>query len=113
VRALSLLSLVVSLAIVGVLVNAQVQRSGTTSKDQAIAAAKDAAQAGAALSFQQAATALEQFHAANGTYAGADLGGYGVALMRADASSYCVQVDAGDRVYHEAGPHGSPAAGTC
>jgi len=65
------------------------------------------------VTFQQASVALEQSHALNGTYAGVSLGGFGVTLVRADASSYCVQSGSGQSLMHLAGPGGAPAAGAC
>jgi hypothetical protein len=60
----------------------------------------------------QATRTLEQHHAAAGTYAGAALPG-GVRLHATGRGSYCVETKAGDRTWHEAGPHGKPAAGGC
>ena len=58
-----------------------------------------------------AATALEGFHTANGTYAGAAVAG--VALVRADASGYCIQTSPPASVEHLAGPGGMPQPGPC
>jgi hypothetical protein len=38
---------------------------------------------------------------------------FGVALVRADASSYCIQTGAGSALQHETGPGGSPRPGAC
>ena len=67
-----------------------------------------ARQAALAARFQQAVVQLEQFHALNGTYAGATTD-TGVTIARADASSYCLQGGAS----HLAGPGGSVASGGC
>jgi hypothetical protein len=48
-----------------------------------------------------------------GSYAGADLSGAGVVLVRADAASYCIQTAAGTATSHLAGPGGAPAPGPC
>ena len=69
--------------------------------------------AAATANFQQAAIALEQTHAVSGTYADANLAGFGVALMRADAVSYCIQTGVGTAQQHENGPGRAPAAGPC
>jgi len=45
--------------------------------------------------------------------AGVSLGGFGVTLVRANASSYCVQSGSGQSLMHLAGPGGAPAAGAC
>jgi hypothetical protein len=110
-RGLSLISLLVALGVAGFIMNAQLQHSpsGSSARHDI-----DRAQAVAAgVTFQQAGVALEQFHALNGTYAGADLGGFGVTLARADASTYCVQTGSGQSTMHLSGPGGRPAAGAC
>ena len=64
----------------------------------------------AATNFGQADTAMQAFFAQSGTYAGATLpAGTGVVLVRADATSYCLQSGA----EHEDGPGGQPAPGPC
>jgi hypothetical protein len=64
----------------------------------------------AATNFSQADAAMGAFFAQSGTYAGATLPpGTGVVLVRADATSYCLQ--AGDE--HEDGPAGQPQSGAC
>jgi hypothetical protein len=64
----------------------------------------------AATNFGQAAAAMQAFYAQSETYAGATLPpGTGVELVRADASSYCLQ--AGGE--HEDGPGGQPQPGVC
>jgi hypothetical protein len=111
-RSLGVVSLVVSLALAGWLVAAQMKREGPTAKAGSTAIAQ-ASEAAMTLTFRQAETALEQSHGLNGTYAGADLAGFGVTLVRADASSYCVQAGQGGALSHENGPGGAPAAGPC
>lgn len=112
-RAFGLISIVVSLALVGILWALTMQHSGPTS-----AAAKRAeSQAAAAVSginFTAAATQLELYHAENATYAGASLPpSFGVTVARADASSYCLQSGVGGAEQHFAGPGGAAAAGPC
>lgn len=110
-RGLSLICLLVALGVAGFIMYGQLQSSPSGSSAQHDI---DRAQAVAAgVTFQQASVALEQFHALNGTYAGTDLAGFGVALVRADASSYCVQHGTGPSLMHLAGPGGQPAAGAC
>jgi hypothetical protein len=85
-----------------------VQQAGSSRKQQRQEV--DRAQATAnAVAFQQAQAQLEQQHALNGTYAGTSLAGFGVTLVRADASTYCIQ-NAGA---HLAGPGGAAATGPC
>jgi hypothetical protein len=105
-RGVSLLSLLVALLVVGWMLTAQ--RSGSNDRETSREIAQ-AEQSASGVSFQQAQTELEAHYALNGTYAGASLGGFGVALARADASSYCIQ----DASSHLDGPGGSVAAGRC
>ena len=81
--------------------------STSTSGRQAITQAQSAA---AATNFSQADAAMQAFYTQSGTYAGATLPpGSGVVLVRADATSYCLQ--AGPE--HEDGPGGLPQPGGC
>jgi len=110
---LGVVSLLVALVLGGALWAMNVGRSGPTSQTAKRAEAH-AQQVSAAASFAQAAIQLEASHAQNGTYAGAALPpSYGVTLVRANASSYCLQVGAGAELQHLAGPGGVPAAGGC
>jgi hypothetical protein len=64
----------------------------------------------AATNFGQADAAMQAFFAESGTYAGATLPpGTGVVLVRADATSYCLQAG----TEHEVGPGGQPQPGAC
>ena len=57
---------------------------------------------------------MATFQAENGTYVGATLPpSYGVALVRADAASYCLQAGVGGSVQHFVGPGGPAGAGPC
>ena len=96
--------------VVGVYLSAKgMQSNGPTSASgqQAITQAQSAT---AGLNFSQAVPALQAFYDQNGTYVGAALpAGSGVTLVRADATSFCLQ--SGDE--HEDGPGGQPAPGPC
>jgi Tfp pilus assembly protein PilE len=105
-RGLSLVSVLVALLVGGWLLTAQ---QSSPSRATATQAADEAQQAADGIAFQQAQAQLEQFHALNGTYAGASLGGFGVTLARTDAGSYCIQT----ATAHLAGPGGAAAAGPC
>ena len=74
-------------------------------------------QANAALgaaNFQGAAVELENYRATNGGYSGASLPpSFGVTLVRADETTYCVQAGSGTALEHETGPGGSPQPGPC
>ena len=106
VRGLSLLSLLVALLVGGWLLTAQQSSPGRATATRAV---DEAQQAADGVVFQQAQAHLEQFHALNGTYAGASLGGFGVTLARADSGSYCIET----ATAHLAGPGGAAAAGPC
>lgn len=101
---------VLIVALVGIYLYAQDAKSNgptSTSGQQAISQAQSEV---AAANLSQAAAAMQASYAQNGTYAGATLPvGTGVALVSADASSYCLQ--AGDE--HEVGPGGQPQPGPC
>jgi Tfp pilus assembly protein PilE len=106
VRGLGFVSLLVTLVVVGWMLTAQ--QSGSSRKQQKRAV--DQAQVTAnGVVFEQAQAQLEQQHALNGTYAGTSLSGFGVTLVRADASSYCIQ----NATAHFAGPGGTVATGPC
>ena len=106
VRGLGLVSLLVTLVAVGWMLTAQQSSSSRRETSHAVDQAQTAANA---VAFQQAETQLEQFHALNGSYAGASLGGFGVTLARADASSYCIET----ATAHLAGPGGAVTGGRC
>jgi hypothetical protein len=105
-RALGTVSLLVTLVVIGWMLTAQ--QSGSSRKQQKRAV--DQAQVTAnGVVFEQAQAQLEQQHALNGTYAGTPLSGFGVTLVGADASSYCIQ----NATAHLAGPGGAAATGPC
>jgi type II secretory pathway pseudopilin PulG len=112
-RAFGLISIVVSLALVGILWALTMQHSGPTSATAKRAEA-EATAAVSGMNFTAAATQLELYHAENATYAGASVPpSFGVTLVRADAASYCLQAGVGGAVQHFTGPGGSAAAGPC
>ena len=112
-RVFGLMSLVVSLALVGILWATSMKNDGPTSSTAKRAEAQATA-AVSGLNFTAAATQLEAFHAENATYAGAALPpSFGVTLVRADAASYCLQSGGGTGVQHFTGPSGPAAAGAC
>jgi Tfp pilus assembly protein PilE len=106
-RGVGLLSLVVALVAAAYLMSGQL--SGTTSQKSANTEINRARQTADGVKLEQGAFAIEQFHALNGTYAASSLGHLGVVLIRADASSYCLQ----SGTEHLAGPGGSPTPGPC
>ena len=113
IRSLSLISLLIALAVGGYLFMTQMRTTGPTSEAGARATEQAAAQAGAA-NFHAAAPVLQAHHAQTGTYAGAVVPpNLGVTLVRADATSYCLEAGTGAAVQHVVGPAGTPAAGAC
>ena len=112
-RTLSLVSLVAALAIGGWLFARSANETGRTSP-AAQRAESQASSEVAATNFQAVVPILEQFRAEHGTYAGASLPpGYGVAVVRADDASYCLQAGSAGAVQHLVGPNGSPVPGPC
>jgi len=110
-RAAGIVSLVLGTLVIGLMMTSQSWRS--SDRKSASAQIDRAAQTASEVKLQQAAFAVEQFHALNGTYAASSLGGLGVRPARADASSYCLESGTGAALAHVAGPGGSPAPGAC
>jgi len=105
--------MVCSLAIVAVLMAVSMGHNGPTSKSTKRAEAQATAAVGS-LNFTGAATELEAYKSEHATYAGAVLPpAFGVTVVRADASTYCLQAGVGGTVQHFIGPGGTPAAGPC
>ena len=111
-KSLSLLSIVAAFAAGGYLISTQLQSAGSTAEAGRSAEAAATAQASAA-NLQAAARALDAHRLAAGTYAGAQLGGLGVRLVRADAAGYCAEAGAPGAVSHLAGPGRPVAPGPC
>jgi len=112
-RVFGLVSMVCSLAIVAVLMAVSMGHNGPTSKSTKRAEAQATAAVGS-LNFTGAATELEAYKSEHATYAGAVLPpAFGATLVRADASTYCLQAGIGGTVQHFIGPGGTPAAGPC
>jgi len=110
-RATGIVSLVLGTLVIGLLMTSQRWRA--SDRRSAAAEITQARQTADGVKLQQAAFAVEQFHALNGTYTASSLGGLGVRLARADASSYCLESGTGATLAHVAGPGGSPAPGAC
>jgi ABC-type hemin transport system substrate-binding protein len=112
-RTLGLPLLLVTLLIGGYLFTQQSRSNGPSAP--AVAQAETQAQTEvAAVNFRAVTTALQAWYAANGTYAGAALPlGAGAAVVRADATSYCLQTTDATPIMHEAGPNGTVQPGRC
>ena len=112
-RSLGLPLLLVTVSIAGFLFVRQTATSGPTSA-AVTQAETQAVVAVAGTNFQAGDAAMQAALATNGTYAGAELpAGSGLALVRADATSYCLQTIAGEAVEHEVGPNGTAQPGPC
>jgi hypothetical protein len=110
-RGLSFIPLLASLAVGAWLLSGQLgQTPSPGTVTQALGQVREAA---AGLTFVQALTQLEQFHATSGTYVGAPLAGLKVKLVRANAGSYCMQATVSGKAYHVAGPGGTAVSGPC
>jgi len=113
VRGLGLVSLLIALVIGGYLFVKSAQTEGPTSAVATHAETQASAEV-AAINFEGAVPALEDYQATHGTYAGASLPPvYGVTVVRADATSYCLQGGVGSAIEHVLGPGGSAAPGPC
>lgn len=112
-RTFVLLSVVASLAIGAYLF---VEGTGLRELDEGSRVENAEARAAtgvAAANLQAAAVGLETARAATGTYANAQLAIAGVRLVRADATSYCVEAVAGSLTMHLRGPRQGAAPGPC
>ena len=112
-KALGLPVLLATLGVVGYLFVQQLHSSGPASPavTQVVTRA-DVVAAGA--EFAAAGQALQAWYSEYGTYAGATLPpGSGVALVRADVHSYCLQTDTGASQEHMVGPDGQTLPGPC
>ena len=105
-----LVMLVVSLVVGALLFSTQMSHVGLGGGHSAEASrpVQDALAAAATFTAAQADRALSEYQAQSGTYAGADLSSIsGARLLRADASSYCVEIDASGRPpLYDRGPNG-------
>jgi hypothetical protein len=112
-RSLGLPVLLISLIIGAYLFATQSKSEGPTSP--AITQAENQANAAVAgTNFQAATASLQAWLADHGTYAGAILDpSLTVQLVRADATSFCLQSNVGTAVEHEIGPGGQPQPGSC
>ena len=112
-RTLGLPLVLVALLVGGYLFTQQSKTSGPSAPAVAQAETQAAAFA-AATNFQGATVAMQAWYASYATYAGTSLPpGSGVTLVRADATSYCLQTAATAAVMHETGPNGTVQPGPC
>lgn len=105
IRVLGLVSLLVALAAAAVLASTQL-RAGERDVPRAATTAADTA---ASINLRQAASALESAKAFGGSYAGVDVSGFGVRVVRADDDSYCIEAGG----LNVSGPGGAPSPAAC
>ena len=104
--ALRLVSLVVSLAVVGVLAASMISRQNSPPTSSPAAPEN---------LLRTTAMVVERTHQITGAYGGVGIqDSSSIRLVSADANGYCLQVTWVDRqVYHLRGPAGQPAPGAC
>ena len=110
-RVLGLPAMLIALVIGGVLV-AKDMKSNSPASSTVAQEIQQAQVNVAATNFEGADAQMGAIFAQTGTYAGATLpAGFGVVLVRADATSYCLQTTSGSE--HEVGPGGQVLPGGC
>ena len=104
--ALRLVSLVVSLAVIGVLAASMISRQNSTPKSSPATPEN---------LLRTTGMVVERTHQITGAYAGVGIqDSSSIRLVSADANGYCLQLTWVDRqVYHLRGPGGQPAPGVC
>ena len=112
-RGIGLLSLVVSLAAVGVLMSSQLGGTSNTKPAESPAVARANA-AAASATVLQAEQQLNAYRAERGTFVGATVSGIsGVGVLHADDAGFCLQVATPEGVRYEAGPGGTLTTAHC
>jgi hypothetical protein len=112
-RTVGLPLLLVALLVGGYLFVQQSKTEGPTAA--AVTQAEAQANAAAAsTTFNAAVPAVDAWFADHGTYAGLTLPpAFAVTVVRADATSYCLQTGAAPAVSHLTGPGGQAQPGSC
>jgi hypothetical protein len=113
IRVLGAVVLLLCLAVTGYLFKRDAETAGPTSQLAQQAESQASAEV-AAVNFRAAVPMLEAQRAETGTYEGARLSpDFGVALVRADATSYCLESGLAPSAEHLTGPNGTPQPGPC
>ncbi len=116
-----MISLLLALVAVGVIWQMGVFGGGNSSTTSPQAIQREESQAGAVAAqsnLEESGPAAQAYYAEHGTYAGLTLTSYdasagGIAVARADATSYCLQTVVGTQVFSLRGPGGSVVPGAC
>jgi hypothetical protein len=113
-RMFGLLSLLAALAVSGYALVGQTSMGGLSPIGRVSDAESRAEVASAKYTLAIVAGQLDQVHVVTGTYADTlDFNSSFVRMVRADASSYCLEYKKTQQTYFLAGPRGSVALGTC
>ena len=113
---IGLISLVASLVIGGLLFAAQWGGSGLggTGKVDKSRPVEQANMTAANVAAAQAEHLLADYQAGQGTFVGADLSPVpGTRLIRADATTYCFEIDTNGVALYDHGPDGGPTSQPC
>ena len=117
----AMISLLMAVVVAGVLWQTGVLGGGSSSATSPEAVARDEAQANAVAAQSNllaAGPAAQAYFAEHGTYEGLTLTPYdasatGISVVRADATSFCLQTAAGTQVFSLRGPGGGVVPGPC
>ncbi len=114
-RGLGLISLLVSLAICGMLYSSQLQGSGSKpSSPQQNRVVHEANSAAAGMAAMQAEHELAAYQAEHGTFVGAAVTDIsGVTVLHAEATAFCLQIASNGGLLYDAGPGGTPSGTRC
>jgi hypothetical protein len=112
-RSVGLVFTVVSLAVAAYLVAAEWSATGRGKPNAASKAEKDAYVVAATFSAQRAESELTAYHYRAGTYAGAQVDIEGVRILRADSTSFCLQIAASGATLYDRGPGGAVGTTPC
>jgi len=114
-RGLGLISLLVSLAICGMLYSSQLKGGGAKpSSLQQNRVVQEANSAAAAMTAMQAERELAAYQAEHGTFVGAAVTDIsGVTVLHAEATTFCLQIVSNGGFVYDAGPGGTPTRTRC
>jgi len=114
-RGLGLISLLLSLAICGMLYSTQLNGSSSKpSSPQQNRVVQEANSAAAGMTAMQAERELAAYQAEHGTFVGAAVTDIsGVTVLHADLTTFCLQISSNGGLLYDAGPGGTPSRTRC
>ena len=114
-RGLGLISLLVSLAICGMLYSSQLQGGGAKrSSLQQNRVVQEANSAAAGMTAMQAERELAAYQVEHGTFVGAAVTDIsGVTVLHAEATTFCLQIASSGGFLYDAGPGATPTRTRC